>query len=293
MMTSFEITFRNQKDSKNNDVAVLRMRQTESLSTISESSITVPFQSDPPTTNYDFYGWLNIGQLASALKKVVQNDKIVIIAFDSEQNDQLIIRYEPHPNKPGMKSTILRDILLKFSSDETVPSSLFMDTEFEEHSKSVYFKFNIQPMEFNDNISLIQVDKTGNDQNQKLDPDNEKLELIIYYICPNFTWIKTVVENESCSSMCQMMCPNSVVHPEAKPILQRDLIFEQTPLYRAKFLHKRFFQFLNNFKQAAVVHINIAKDPNAPINLMYMCDTVTDETLTQFNYLRYTIVPKL
>ena len=291
--TSFEIDFdKNTTDSKGTPVGILKMRHTESHSVISESSLTVSLQLDPPMETYNFYGWINIGQLASALKRVQQNDKLVFIAFDSDSSDNLIVRYEPHPNKPGMKSTILRDTILKFTSHDEKPSEFFFDTEFALHAQSVKYRFNIQPVEFSDNISLIAIDKTATDPNQKLDPENQKVELEIYYVCPNFTWIKIVVANELSSSMCQMMCPNTVVPTDHKPMIQRDLIFQQPILFRSKYLHKRFAHFLSNFNDSANVQINISDDPAAPLYMIFFSDYVNDDKIQQFNYLKSIIVPQ-
>lgn len=294
--TSFEITYTAADQSKEPNAAkfvILKMRYTESHSAISETCLKLPLADATIdfSKDYNLYGWINVSQLHKHLQHAHKNDKIVYIAFSSDMSDALILRVEPHKNKIGSTSVIVKDTAIKFVPDTNNPTEWFYDDKMAEYQKTIQYRFKISSIDFNECINIMEPDKREKDQapaDKKVDSDGQSVQISIYYSCSSFVWLTVVCGDNICSSTSQIKCQHIDKPANPKPSVDVDVAFQQPILYKATFLHKRFSQLLSNFKDATQIECNIQSN-SAPIYFVYYSDWTTEP---QHNYLRFIVSPK-
>lgn len=321
--TSFEFQYR--KGTRNDQdrwIGLLKMRQNESSTAISELSMTVPFQVkfyseddsiDEPESDQDinFYCWFNISLMHAIVKDATLNDKLVFIGFRSTETDRIKVVVAPHHNRSSASSVIRNEHTIKIHAEEAVPQIFFDDARMDQLMNSVIYSFGFKVSEFGESISqssAIIKATMGNKDNNK-DFDNQTVELKIHFVCPNFVWLSMKTGDENCFSEQKMKCLLPQPLPCSKKIPQEcfDLppsdrphdppqlndfrMFELDPIFKAGYLHKRIFQMYTNFRgDNCEIQCNIAGN-QAPISFVYYSEWTKEQV--ENNFLKFTVAPKM
>lgn len=318
--TSLEFNYRNAMlNEDKRRVGILRMRHTESGSTLAETSMTVLFNKNPDSDDdFSFFCWLNVSILYAIIKDMTLNDKLVYLGFRTSNNDQLKIIVAPHYNRSGVTATVRNEIIIKLNHEELIPIVHFHDADFEQMVNSIIYSFGFKVSEFGESISQSSAimkatsgqkdNMTQNNTNKNADKssdkifDNQTVEIIIHHVCPNFVWLSIKTGDEqTCSLVQKMKCILPQPLPCSQPIPPDCLddsgktddfqMFELNPIYCGSFLHKRIYQMYTNFRgENAQIQCNIISK-TSPISFVYYSEWAKEHL--EHNFLRYTITPTI
>lgn len=318
--SSFEFNYKNAARSEDNRrIGILRMRHSESGSTLSETSLTVPFEKKPDTDDdFSFHCWINVSILHAIIKDVILNDKMVYIGFRTLKSNELKVILAPHHNRSGVTSIVRNEIVIKMNSEDLVPSVYFHDVESEQIFNSVVYSFSFKISEFSESIAqssaIIKsrsskdnanqnMTTNANDKNSNKTFDNQNVQILIHHVCPNFVWLSIKTGDEQiCDLVQKMKCflPHPLPCSQPVPSEALDekgktndfLMFELPPIYSGTFLHKRIHQMSTNFRgENAQIQCNIVSN-RSPISFVYYSEWAKEEYLAH-NYLKYTTTPIL
>lgn len=314
--TSFEFEYKNALRSFDNKrIGILKMRHSESFSTLAETSLTVSFMKNPDTDDdFSFYCWFNVAILYAIIKDVTLNDKLVFIGFRTLKNNELKVILQPHHNRSGVTSIVRNEIIITLNQEDLVPRVYFRDADFEQMLSSIIYSFSFKISEFGESISqssaiikatsgiktdASQTNKPNDPADKKSDKsfDNQTVELLIHHVCPNFVWLSIKTGDRNCDLVQKMKCLLPQPLPCSKPIPPENLdesgkandfqMFEMDPVYHSKLWHKRIYQMYTNFRgENAEIQCNIINN-KAPVSFVYYSEWVKEHL--EHNFMRYTI----